>query len=184
MKDKIKIVLPYIIIIIVVLFIKAFIVTPIKVNGESMYPTLQEKDIMILNNPVAVSDEENRGREYETIVLFELKRPMRNDYNSGSNPVNQLYEYVTKLKGNNVKDKDGRIIRVGDNTQFYLYAVCDITSTLEQVLTFHDFTQTPDKMGYYRYHEKMNAYIEILSYDKIISDAQKRNKILFDKLGI
>lgn len=49
MKDKIKIVLPYVIIIIVVLFIKAFIVTPIKVNGESMYPTLEEKDIMILN---------------------------------------------------------------------------------------------------------------------------------------
>ena len=39
-------------------------------------------------------------------------------------------------------------------------------------------------MGYHRYHEKMNAYIEILSYDKIISDTQKRNKILFDKLGI
>ena len=147
-------------------------------------PKEKRTDIMVLDKPVAVSDEENRGREYETIVLFELKRPMRNDYSSSSNPVNQLYEYVTKLKGNNVKDKDGRIIRIGSNTQFYLYAVCDITSTLEQILTFHDFTQTPDKMGYYRYHEKMNAYIEILSYDKIISDAQKRNKILFDKLGI
>lgn len=32
--------------------------------------------------------------------------------------------------------------------------------------------------------DKMNAYIEILSYDKIISDAKKRNRILFDKLGI
>lgn len=30
----------------------------------------------------------------------------------------------------------------------------------------------------------MNAYIEILSYDKIINDAKKRNRILFDKLGI
>ena len=49
---------------------------------------------------------------------------------------------------------------------------------------FHDFSQTPDKMGYYKYNDKMNAYIEILSYDKIINDAQKRNKILFDKLGI
>ena len=32
--------------------------------------------------------------------------------------------------------------------------------------------------------DKINAYIEILSYDKIISDAKKRNRILFDKLGI
>lgn len=147
-------------------------------------PKEKRTDIMVLDNPVAVSDEENCGREYETIVIFELKRPMRNDYNSGSNPINQLYDYVEKLKTNKVKDKDGRIIKVGTNTQFYLYAVCDITSTLEQVLTLHDFTQTPDKMGYYKYHEKLNAYIEILSYDKIIRDAQKRNKILFDTLGI
>lgn len=147
-------------------------------------PKEKRTDIMVLDHPVAVSDEENHGREYETIVLFELKRPMRNDYNNSSNPVTQLYEYVTRLKKNTVTDKNGRIIKVGEKTKFYLYAVCDITSTLEQILDVHDFSQTPDKMGYYRYHEKMNAYVEILSYDKIINDAQKRNKILFDKLGI
>ena len=50
-------------------------------------------------------------------------------------------------------------------------------------MDFHDFSQTPDKLGYYKYNDKMNAYIEILSYDKIINDAKKRNRILFDKLG-
>ena len=49
MNDKVKSLLPYIIIIIVVVFIKLFIMTPIRVNGESMSPTLEEKDIMILN---------------------------------------------------------------------------------------------------------------------------------------
>lgn len=147
-------------------------------------PKDERTDIMILDKPVAVSDEENHGKEYESIVLFELKRPMRNDYNSNSNPINQLYEYVASLKTNKIQDKDGRIIRVGVNTKFYLYAVCDITNTLEHILDFHDFSQTPDRMGYYKYNDKMNAYIEILSYDKIINDAKKRNKILFDKLGI
>ena len=37
--------LPYIIIIIVVLLIKIFIVTPIRVNGPSMLDTLEDKDI-------------------------------------------------------------------------------------------------------------------------------------------
>ncbi len=147
-------------------------------------PKEDRTDILILNSPVAISDEENDGREYESIVLFELKRPMRNDYNTGNNPINQLYEYVAQLKTNKKRDKDGRIIRVGRNTKFYLYAVCDVTSTLEQVLDFHNFSQTPDKLGYYMYNDKMNAYIEVLSYDKIILDAKKRNKILFDKLGI
>ncbi len=147
-------------------------------------PKEERTDIMILDQPVAVSDEENHGKEYESIVLFELKRPMRNDYNSGSNPITQLYEYVAKLKTNKIQDKEGRLIRVGNNTKFYLYAVCDITNTLEHILMMHDFSQTPDRMGYYKYNDTMNAYIEILSYDKIINDAQKRNKILFDKLGI
>lgn len=147
-------------------------------------PKEDRTDIMILDSPVAVSDEENDGREYESIVLFELKRPMRDDYNGSSNPVNQLYEYVTQLKTNKKRDKDGRVIRVGQNTKFYLYAVCDITTTLEQILDFHDFSQTPDKLGYYKYNDKMNAYIEVLSYDKIINDAKKRNRVLFDKLGI
>ena len=29
-----------------------------------------------------------------------------------------------------------------------------------------------------------NGYIEILSYDKLIKDANRRNRILFDKLGL
>ena len=41
--------LPYILIIIVVILIKQFIVTPIRVNGDSMNPTLYDGDIMILN---------------------------------------------------------------------------------------------------------------------------------------
>ena len=92
--------------------------------------------------------------------------------------------YVDKLKTNKVKDKDGRIINVDPNTQFYLYAVCDITPNLLKVADDRDFVKTPDGRGYYRYHDKKKAYIEILSYDKVIQDAMKRNKILFDKLGM
>ena len=33
--------IPYIIIIVVVVFIRTFIITPVKVNGTSMYPTLE-----------------------------------------------------------------------------------------------------------------------------------------------
>ena len=33
-------------------------------------------------------------------------------------------------------------------------------------------------------NKNTNAYIEVLSFDKVIKDAKLRNKILFDKLGI
>lgn len=147
-------------------------------------PKEKRTDVMILDKPVAVAEGENSGREYENITLFELKRPMRNDYNNSSNPVNQLYEYVTKLKTNKVHDKNGRIIRVGSNTRFYLYAICDITSTLESILTYMNFSKTPDSMGYYYFNHNLNAYVEVLPYDKIILDAKQRNRVLFDKLGL
>ncbi len=44
-----KEIMSYVIIIVVVLLIKKFIFTPIRVNGESMYPTLKHNDLMILN---------------------------------------------------------------------------------------------------------------------------------------
>ena len=39
----------YIIVIIAVLLFKCFVVSPIRVNGVSMYPTLHNKDIMLLD---------------------------------------------------------------------------------------------------------------------------------------
>ena len=40
---------PYVLVIILVILIKRFVVTPIRVVGDSMYDTLHDGDIMILN---------------------------------------------------------------------------------------------------------------------------------------
>ena len=44
----IKSIMPYIVIVIVVILIRSFIVTPVKVNGTSMAPTLKGNEIMLL----------------------------------------------------------------------------------------------------------------------------------------
>ena len=53
MKDKIitiaKEIIPYIIVILVAIFIRTFIATPVRVNGTSMIDTLSNGDIMLLN---------------------------------------------------------------------------------------------------------------------------------------
>lgn len=53
MKEKIikniKELMPYIIILILIALVRTFIATPIKVNGNSMYQTLNGKEYMILN---------------------------------------------------------------------------------------------------------------------------------------
>lgn len=49
MKDKIKELVPYILIVIGVVLLRTYIITPIKVNGTSMYDTLKGNEICILN---------------------------------------------------------------------------------------------------------------------------------------
>lgn len=141
-------------------------------------------DLLLLDNPIAVSDQQNDGTEFDTITIFELKRPMRNDYSSAYNPITQLYKYVDKIKDGKVRDINGRPVHAKNTTRFYLYAVCDITTTLEKVIKQFDFIFTPNKIGYYKMNETYNTYVEILPFDKMINDSKKRNRILFEKLGL
>lgn len=144
----------------------------------------QRPDLFFMDSPVAVAEYSNTGVAFDSITIFELKRPMRNDYNGLNNPISQMYDYVEKIQEGKVKDINGRPIIVSENTKYYLYAICDITPTLESVLKQLSFKKTPDKMGYYAYNEAYSAYVEVLPFDKIILSAKQRNKILFDKLGI
>lgn len=141
-------------------------------------------DILLLDSPVVVADDKNTGMAFNTIVVFELKRPMRNDYNMMDNPVNQLIEYVKRIKRGEVKDSNHREIKTTENTQFFLYALCDITPSLSSVLDSMSFTRTPDNLGAYFYNSSLHAYVEVLSFDKVKNDSEKRNRILFEKLGL
>lgn len=49
MNKKVKEILGYVLVIVLVLLVKQFIITPIRVNGASMNDTLYDKDIMILD---------------------------------------------------------------------------------------------------------------------------------------
>ena len=141
-------------------------------------------DLLVLDGPVVVADSKNTGIAYDAITIFELKRPMRDDFNMEDNPITQLLDYAKKIKDDKAKDSRHRPIHASDTTQFYLYAVCDITPSLARVLERMSFTRTPDNLGAYFYNRELHAYIEVLSYDKIRNDSEKRNKVLFDKLGI
>ena len=54
--------LPYLLILLVVILIRTFIATPIKVNGDSMYDTLDGSEFMILNKLAKVE-------RYDIVVL-------------------------------------------------------------------------------------------------------------------
>ena len=82
------------------------------------------------------------------------------------------------------KDRNERPLMVNENTSFYLYIIADITEQLKKNASSYRLNRTVDGMGYFGYNDSrdINAYVEIISYDKLLSDAQKKNRILFDKL--
>ena len=141
-------------------------------------------DLLVLDSPVAVVDSKNSGVAYSSVTLFELKRPGRDDYSDDDNPVRQLYRYLRKLQEGTLKDQNQRPIKTDEATQFHLYAVCDITPSLKRILDDYGFSPTGDGLGAFYYNPRYKAYIEVLSYDKIRNDAEKRNRALFDKLGM
>jgi len=141
----------------------------------------ERPDILFLDNPIALS-EQNDTDTYDSIVIVELKRPMRDDYDANKNPYMQLLNYVKKIRSNKAKDRRGRLIKTHERTKFYLYAICDINAKLDEILTDNSFSLTPDGIGRFLNHDKYNAYIEVIPLDKLVNDAIKRNRILFDKL--
>ena len=108
---------------------------------------------------------------------------MRDNYNASDNPIQQVLEYISLIREGKAKDKNGRPISGQlDNLPIYVYIVADITSSLINVCKDRGFTPTPDNEGYFTYHPTHKAYIEVMSYKKVLTNATQRNQILFDKL--
>ena len=95
--DKMKEIIPYLIIIIVVVLIRTFIITPIRVDGLSMYSTLNDGDILFL---------EKYDKDYKRydIVVFE-------------NGNDRLIKRVIGLPGDKIEYKNNKLYINGKYTK-------------------------------------------------------------------
>lgn len=88
-KKIIKDLLPYLIIIVVVVLIRSFIITPVQVDGASMMPTLKDNEILILKKY-------DHSFERFDVIVF--------DYGE-----NRLIKRVIGLPGDYVEYKDNKL---------------------------------------------------------------------------
>lgn len=146
---------------------------------ESASP--KEPDIVIFNKALAYAESE---LPFGNVVIIEFKRPMREGYKPSDNPIEQVIRYIKDIKAGYVNDREGRIIRVAETTPFYVYIICDLTPVVDSLALSYDFHLTPDQLGYFKFHTQLNAYMEIISFQKVVQDAKKRNRVLFDKLNL
>ena len=90
----------------------------------------------------------------------------------------------SSIKTGRTKDRRGKPITVSDATPYYAHVICDMTTTLRTQAENADLTQTPDSHGYFGYNAKLGIYVEVISFDKLIDDAKRRNAVLFEQLGL
>lgn len=147
----------------------------------------KEPDICALNvfdNPILVSD--GNKLPLASIVVVEIKRPMRNDAREGEDkdPIEQSLGYLENIRNGNVSTANGRPIPNSQEIPGYCYIICDLTSTMLKWCKIHGLTVTSDNLGYFGYNPNYKAFIEVISFDRLVNSAKERNRAFFDKLGL
>ena len=143
-------------------------------------------DLLIYNEAFAFSD--SKKAPHNSFTIVELKKPQRDDYkdyDDSKNPVEQSEKYIELLLDGKVKGRNGRVVEVDRRTPFFVYIICDIRPSLQKILERREFELTPDGKGWFKVKSKFySAYFEVMPFEKILDDARKRNRILFEKLKI
>lgn len=140
--------------------------------------------INIYDNPLLVNDGESLP--LASITVVELKRPMRNDAKAGESkdPIEQALGYLKRIREGKVKTDSGRLIPDSQNIPGFCYVICDITDSIKERCNLFNLRVTSDKLGYFGYNENYKAYIEVISFDRLLNMAKDRNRAFFDKLGL
>lgn len=150
-------------------------------------PDGKEPDIVALNvfdNPVLVS--EGARLPPAALIVVEIKRPMRNDAAQGEDkdPIEQALGYLDRIRRGVVQTASGRQIPDSENVPGFCYILCDMTPTIVKRCKIHDAIRTSDGLGYFFYNKAFGAYVEVVSFDRLVNAAKERNKAFFDKLGL
>jgi hypothetical protein len=144
------------------------------VEGERKEPDL------IFFNPYGF----RRDGTNDPIVIIEFKRP--GDENLSSDPVDQVLDYIERLRSRTVRDIEGAVVSdIGEQTPFECIIVCDLSAGARRKFE-RSVAQnpTPDGLGYYGFSANHKASIRVLSYSKVFRDAELRNQSFFSKLGL
>ena len=129
------------------------------------------------DTPIGVREPEDSTG---AIVVIEFKRPGRDDYRS--DPAQQVIQRFVEINQSKACDIDGRPINPA-GIRYFGYLIADLTPSLrfQMEMNYHP---SIDGEGYFKTLPGGNGYVEIISYDKLVKDAGRRNRILFDKLGL
>ncbi|WP_061211766.1 ATP-binding protein [Dermabacter hominis] len=145
----------------------------------------KEPDILsmrLADRPVLAA--EGKSLPLPSIVVVEIKRPMRNDATEDKDPIQQCLEYVKRVREGGVRTAAGRQIPKSQDPPAFCYIVADLTPTMISRCEYANLRPTHDGLGYFGFNEPNKAYIEVVNFDRLVNAATERNRAFFDKLGL
>lgn len=128
---------------------------------------------------------ERPAAPHHSFVIVEFKRPNHTTV-SKDNPIGQIFEQIQKVRQASWRDRSGRSLPLAKDARAYAYVVCDNSADVRQFADLYSLKPTPDNLGFFGYNsaDSINAYIEVITYDKLLEDAKQRNQALFRRLNI
>lgn len=158
MKKEIKELLPYFIILILVVIIRKFIITPIIVSGDSMKPNLHDKELLLERK---IGYNEKKIERYDIVVV--------------ANENEKIIKRVIGLPGEHISYKDNKLyindkltevdFKYRETQDFNLEEICNCTSIPENYYLV---------LGDNRPVSKDSRTIGLVSKDQILGKAVYR----------
>ena len=140
--------------------------------------------LQLFDTPILVS--EQKHAPFGSLTIIELKRPMASSSGDSArrDPIKQVLGYLQKIREGKVTTANGRPISNSRDIPGFCYVVTDLTPSIITSCLDSDLTKTKDQIGYFGFHRNHNAYIEVISFDRLVTGARERNRAFFDKLGL
>lgn len=158
---------------------------PLKSMPITASVSTKEPDILATRlNDAPVLAAEGERLPLPSIVVVEIKRPLRNDASEDKDPIQQCLDYVKRVRAGGVLTASGRPIPKTSEPPAFCYVIADLTKTMINRCEYANLRPTHDGLGYFGYNEPAKAYIEVISFDGLVNAATERNRAFFDKLGL
>ncbi len=133
------------------------------------------------DRPDIVIFTDGEGRFANNVAIIELKRYGRDKQDLAE----QMLRYVEQIRGNHWKKKNGEKLNVRDDAMFFCYGICELSGTeYESWLESRDFTPMDGGTSMYRWYKNLKTHMHIMDMNLILDNAEKRNRIFFDILGM
>lgn len=145
----------------------------------------KEPDILatrLIDLPVLAA--EGQKLPLPSIVVVEIKRPMRKDTAEDKNPIQQCLDYVKRIRAGGVLTATGRPIPPTQDPPAFCYIIADLTGKMIERCEISNLRPRHDGLGYFGFNDSAKAYIEVMSFDGLVNAATERNRGFFDKLGL